>query len=110
MFLKRNDVNFLHVYSTTFNSSKQILLFDILQIGFKMFLGVTPAVTNWSTAGDEFSLLFETNPLTDFVELPDGRSNLKYSNIVCGVLRGALEMVSSIISPYMVNIIRCFLI
>ena len=59
-----------------------------------MFLGIVPVVTNWSPAGDEFSLLVENNPLTDFVELPEGHSNLNYSNILCGVLRGALEMVS----------------
>ena len=58
-----------------------------------MFLGITPAVTNWSPAGDEFSLLLENNPLTDFVELPEGHRNLNYSNILCGVLRGAMEMV-----------------
>jgi len=40
--------------------------------------------------------VFEENPLADFVELPDdGRAQeeLWYSNILCGVLRGALEMV-----------------
>ena len=64
-----------------------------MQVGFKMFLGLTPVVTNWSPAGDEFSLLMENNPLIDFVELPDGHSHLNYSNILCGALRGALEMV-----------------
>lgn len=58
-----------------------------------MFLGLTPVVTNWSPAGDEFSLLIENNPLTDFVELPEGHSHLNFSNILCGALRGALEMV-----------------
>ena len=58
-----------------------------------MFLGVTPVVANWSPAGDEFSLLMESNPLTDFVELPDGHSSLNYSAILCGALKGALEMV-----------------
>ena len=65
------------------------------QIGFKMFISVVPVVTNWSAAGDEFSLLLENNPLTDFVELPEGHSSLNYSNIICGILRGALEMVGS---------------
>lgn len=65
----------------------------IAKVGFKMFLGVTPVVTNWNSAGDEFSLLMETNPLADFVELPEGHGQLRYSNILCGVLRGALEMV-----------------
>jgi hypothetical protein len=43
--------------------------------------------------------VFEENPLADFVELPDdGRAQdeLWYSNILCGVLRGALEMVYDI--------------
>lgn len=63
------------------------------QVAFKMYLGITPSVTNWSPAGDEFSLILENNPLVDFVELPDNHSTLIYSNLLCGVLRGALEMV-----------------
>lgn len=65
------------------------------QNAFKMYLGITPSVTNWSPAGDEFSLILENNPLVDFVELPDNHNTLVYSNLLCGVLRGALEMVSS---------------
>lgn len=38
--------------------------------------------------------VLEDNPLTDFVELPEGCSKLKYCNVLCGVIRGALEMVS----------------
>ena len=71
------------------------------QIGFKIFLNITPSVTNWSSDNKQFSLVFEENPLADFVELPDdGKSQdeLWFSNIFCGVLRGALEMVS--ISPF----------
>jgi len=33
------------------------------------------------------------NPLADFVELPPAYAELRYSNILCGVIRGALEMV-----------------
>lgn len=61
-----------------------------------MFLNITPTVTNWSSDNKQFSLMFEENPLADFVELPDdGRAQdeLWYSNILCGILRGALEMV-----------------
>lgn len=64
-----------------------------------MYLGITPSITNWSPAGDEFSLILENNPLVDFVELPDNHSTLIYSNLLCGVLRGALEMVSSASPP-----------
>jgi len=69
----------------------------ISKVGFKIFLNITPVVTNWTTDNKQFSLLFEENPLADFVELPDdGRAQdeLWFSNILCGVLRGALEMVS----------------
>lgn len=39
----------------------------------------------------------EDNPLTDFVELPDKyRNKLNYNNLLCGVIRGALEMVCTI--------------
>jgi hypothetical protein len=62
-------------------------------MGFRLFLGVTPSITNWSSACDEFSLQFETNPLTEFVELPDHCLNLKYANVLTGVIRGACEMV-----------------
>lgn len=63
-----------------------------------MYLGITPSITNWSPGGDEFSLILENNPLVDFVELPDNHSSLIYSNLLCGVLRGALEMVSQRLS------------
>ena len=33
------------------------------------------------------------NPLTDFVELPEEYRPLCYSNMLAGVIRGALEMV-----------------
>ncbi|KAK9503316.1 hypothetical protein O3M35_011915 [Rhynocoris fuscipes] len=64
-----------------------------IQTGFRLYLGITPTITNWSSAGDEFSLQFESNPLTEFVELPDHCLGLKYCNVLTGVLRGALEMV-----------------
>lgn len=53
-------------------------------------------MTNWTSDNNQFSLIFDENPLADFVELPDdGRAQdeLWFSNILCGVLRGALEMV-----------------
>lgn len=65
----------------------------IAKHGFRMFLGITPAVSQWSAAGDEFSLIMDTNPLADFVELPDDHNQLNYSNLLCGVIRGALESV-----------------
>jgi trafficking protein particle complex subunit 3 len=78
----------------------------ISKVGFKMFLNITPVVTNWTADNKSFSLLFDENPLADFVELPDdGRAQdeLWFSNILCGILRGALEMVCSAIArPHIV--------
>jgi hypothetical protein len=72
------------------------LRFD-LKIGFKMFLGVTASVVGFDQKNSEFSLVIEDNPLTDFVELPEKyKTKLNYNNILCGVLRGALEMVTSL--------------
>lgn len=59
-------------------------------------MNITPTITNWSSDNKQFSLIFDENPLADFVELPDdGRAQdeLWFSNILVGVLRGALEMV-----------------
>lgn len=74
-----------------------------IQMGFKIFLGVSCTITNWSASGDEFSLVFDNNPLTEFVELPDNYLQLKYSNILPGVLRGACEMVQMEISSWFVQ-------
>ena len=63
----------------------------IAKVGFKMFLGITAEVVGASAS--EFSLQLTENPLAEFVELPEHYSSLAYSNMLCGVLRGALEMV-----------------
>ncbi|EXJ70303.1 uncharacterized protein A1O5_06371 [Cladophialophora psammophila CBS 110553] len=82
----------------------------ISKVGFKIFLNITPTVTNWTADNKQFSLLFDENPLADFVELPDdGRAQdeLWFSNILCGVLRGALEMVQmSIEARFVSDILR----
>jgi len=66
----------------------------IAKVGLKMFLGVTANVGKLDTKKQTFSLVLEDNPLVDFVELPSQyREKLQYSNLLCGVIRGALEMV-----------------
>jgi len=45
-------------------------------------------------------LVFDENPLAEFVELPDddrAMDELWYSNMFCGILRGALEMVGLLV-------------
>ncbi len=43
-----------------------------------MFLGITAQVQNWNAEGNEFSLVLEENPITDFVELPEESNKLWY--------------------------------
>lgn len=83
-------------------------------MGFKSFLNITPTVTHGAiplpalsrpesshaaaqaNAGSSFTLTLDENPLAEFVELPEEvlEGGLWFSNILCGVIRGALEMVS----------------
>jgi hypothetical protein len=62
--------------------------------GFKMFLGVHVEVMGWNAEGTSCSLIFsQGNPLTNFVELPPDKNEIKYCNVLCGVIQGALAMV-----------------
>lgn len=66
----------------------------IAKTGFRMFLGINVDVSGWNAEGTACSLVFTNgNPLTNFVELPPDKSELKYCNVFCGVIQGALEMV-----------------
>jgi len=66
-----------------------------IQLAFRNYLGVTPTVSNWNSQYDEFSLVFTVIPLTEFVELPDNCLDIKYCNILPGIIRGACEMVGT---------------
>jgi len=82
----------------------------IAKVGFKMFLNISPMITHSTTVAPasatsankqvqnplpSFGLILDENPLADFVELPEEAldGQLWFSNVLCGVLRGALEMV-----------------
>lgn len=61
-----------------------------------MFLGVKCEVTNFQSEkekGCSFNLVLADNPLNDYVELSENLSSLNYSNMICGVIRGALSTV-----------------
>ena len=47
----------------------------VAKIGFRMFLGMSCEVANISPDGKAFSLFLYENPLSIFVELPDGGSS-----------------------------------
>lgn len=54
--------------------------------------------TTGAGAGSSFTLTLDDNPLAEFVELPEEalEGGLWFSNVLCGVLRGSLEMVRPI--------------
>jgi len=90
-------------------------------VGFKSFLNISPTVTHsgppppssprptsnpsisQATAGSYFTLALDENPLAEFVELPEEvlEGGLWFSNVLCGVLRGALEMVRSFATRFL---------
>lgn len=67
----------------------------LIQVAFKVYLGIVPNVYFNPEDKREFSLFIEKNPLCEFVELPDNLlKTLWYSNIICGIIRGALEKIN----------------
>lgn len=60
----------------------------IAKIGFKMFLGVSAEVGGWSDTSKTFTLTLTENPFLDFVELPPSMSELRYCNLLVGVIKG----------------------
>ena len=52
-----------------------------------------PQLTEWNDEATEFTLVLSDNPLADFTELPEQYRGLFFSNVIAGVVRGALETV-----------------
>ncbi|KAJ2078431.1 transport protein particle 22 kDa subunit [Coemansia sp. RSA 988] len=77
----------------------------ISKVGFKVFLNITPTISSWSPDSKEFSLILDDNPLNDFCELPPKaiQDGLWYSNIFCGVIRGALEMMQMQVEAHFIR-------
>ena len=75
----------------------KVIFNDNFQKAFDMFLGIKADVEDFDADKDgrycNFCLVLSENPLNDFVELPEHLINLEYSNIICGVIRGALAAV-----------------
>merc|ERR1711907_419596 len=67
----------------------------VAKVGFKMFLGVRADLANWNADKTECSLLLGESPLIEFVELPESLGGLWYSMLVCGIIRGALDMLNT---------------
>lgn len=61
-------------------------------LGFKMFAGVDVSLSQRSE--QEFAFSFRDNPLDMHVHVPDELRGLSYSNVLCGIVRGACEAVN----------------
>ena len=83
-FLSKTDVNCEDINDTADAIAKS---------GFRAYLGITCDVANWSDDKKEFSLIMTENPMTDYVEVREEFRELSYCNLICGVIRGALDMV-----------------
>ena len=84
-FLAKSGINNCSNFRETADS--------IAKVAFKMFLGINVEVTNISADGSRFSLIMNDNPFTDYVEIPPQYQDLCYCKLLCGVIKGALEMV-----------------
>jgi hypothetical protein len=62
----------------------------IMKMALKMFLGIPCDTMERSDAS--YSMSLPENPLAIFVELPPDRQDLEYSQLLCGMIRGMLEM------------------
>ncbi|GAX14162.1 hypothetical protein FisN_20Hh219 [Fistulifera solaris] len=63
---------------------------DVVKVAMKLFLGVTVEIV--TSADDQYIVKMNENPLMVFVELPEDRQDLQYSQLLAGMLRGMLEM------------------
>lgn len=61
----------------------------------RMFLNISAEVEKWDAESKSCFLVFRENPLAEFVILPPACQNtLWYSNVLCGILRGALDIIN----------------
>ena len=64
---------------------------------FTSFLGIPDYNFQKTKDGEndcnEYEITFKTNPLNLFVELPEKLKTLWYSNLICGIIRGAFDVI-----------------
>ncbi|KAK4052119.1 hypothetical protein OIV83_002413 [Microbotryomycetes sp. JL201] len=79
------------------------------KVAFRSLLSITPTLVHHPVSPSQpqpaFSLVFEENPLTDFVELPEEavEGGLTYAKIFEGVIRGSLEMIQTSVTAQTVQ-------
>lgn len=73
---------------STFKESIEIIKNQAL----KFYLNIRAETIGYGQK--EYGLVFNDNLLNDYVELPEKYHDLWYSNILCGVIRGAYEAIN----------------
>ena len=71
-------------------SEKNKLMEILINKLFQNYLGINGNLS--MGAENEYHFIFQDNPLSFCVELPESLNGLIYSNIICGMLRGILEI------------------
>ncbi|GAW79809.1 trafficking protein particle complex subunit 3 [Plasmodium gonderi] len=94
-FLAKSDISFCEDFEETVEV--------IAKVAFKMFLGISGNVTCVNKEMYIYSINFDRNPLSDFVELPKSLSSLNYCSLLCGVIKGALEQIRIKVNCYFVK-------
>lgn len=68
---------------------------------FKMFLNIHADVEKYDETTKSCFLVFRENPFAEYVILPNSiEKSLWYSNIISGMIRGALETVGIVVKAY----------
>lgn len=68
---------------------------------FKMFFGIEAKLNMKNN--QEFTILFNENPLAENVVVPDKYKGLAYSNLICGIIKGALDAVNMRVKVYFIR-------
>lgn len=94
-FLAKSEISFCESFEETVEV--------IAKVAFKMFLGISGTVSCVNKEENIYSIVFDANPLCDFVELPKSLSSLNYSSLLCGIIKGSLEQIRIKVNCYFVK-------
>ena len=72
------------------DSSNSKLMEILIKQLAQYYLGIIASLNQLSEK--EYHLVFNENPISFYVELPEELNDLCYSNIICGIFRGMLEV------------------
>jgi hypothetical protein len=78
---------------------------DILtKQAFRVFLNIPAEVEKWDETTKTCFLVIRENPFAEFVILPQSCQNtLWYSNLLCGMIKGALQTIGVVVKAYFVK-------